>query len=96
MIHTVGPNFAAGQRDRSLLVSCYRRSLEVAEELGARTVAFPLISAGVYAWPLDDAVAAAVETIESTPTRVDEVRIVAFSDAAYDRVRNALRERDPR
>lgn len=48
VIHTVGPNHAAGQRDRSLLTSCYRRSLEVAEELGAATVAFPLISAGVY------------------------------------------------
>ena len=47
VIHTVGPNFHAGQRDRTQLVSCYRRCLEVAHELGARTVAFPLISAGV-------------------------------------------------
>jgi O-acetyl-ADP-ribose deacetylase (regulator of RNase III) len=46
VIHTVGPNHRAGQRDRALLESCYRRALEVADELGARTVAFPLISAG--------------------------------------------------
>ncbi|MBE7160124.1 MAG: macro domain-containing protein, partial [Williamsia herbipolensis] len=48
VIHTVGPNHAAGQTDRSLLTSCYRRSLEVADELGVGTIAFPLISAGVY------------------------------------------------
>src|SRR5690606_39827494 len=56
VIHTVGPNFAAGNTDRSLLVSCYRRSLEVAEELGARSVAFPLVSAGIYGWPREDAI----------------------------------------
>ena len=44
VIHTVGPNYRAGQRDRALLVSCYRRVLEVADELGGRTVAFPLIN----------------------------------------------------
>lgn len=96
VIHTVGPNFAAGERDRSLLVSCYRRALEVADGLGARSVAFPLISAGVYAWPLDDAVAAAVDTIASSPTRVDEVRIVAFSPRVYDAVERALDQRSAR
>ncbi len=48
VIHTVGPNHAAGQRDRTLLVSCYRRALEVADELGVHSIAFPLISAGIY------------------------------------------------
>ncbi|KQM82933.1 RNase III inhibitor [Agromyces sp. Leaf222] len=90
VIHTVGPNFAAGERDRSLLVSCYRRALEVADDLGARTVAFPLISAGVYAWPLHDAVAAAVETIASASTRVDAVRIVCRTDDAHQHVIAAL------
>lgn len=85
-IHTVGPNHAAGQRDRSLLTSCYRRSLEVADELGARSVAFPLISAGVYGWPKDDAIAAAVETIRAARTTVEEVRVVAFDEAAFDQV----------
>lgn len=80
VIHTVGPNHAAGQRDRNLLLSCYRRCLEVADELGVRSIAFPLISAGVYAWPLEDAVDAAVSTLQSTHTHVRQARIVAFSD----------------
>ena len=50
----------------------------MADELGARTIAFPLVSAGIYGWPKDDAVAAAVETLSSTPTQVEEARIVAF------------------
>jgi O-acetyl-ADP-ribose deacetylase (regulator of RNase III) len=58
----------------------------VADELGARTVAFPLVSAGIFGWPLDDAVAAAVETLTSTPTRVQEARMVAFGGAAYERL----------
>nr|WP_284252817.1 O-acetyl-ADP-ribose deacetylase [Litorihabitans aurantiacus] len=90
VIHTVGPSWAAGERDRALLVSCYRRSLEVADEIGSRTLAFPLISAGVYAWPLADAAAAAVETLRATPSRVREVRIVAFSDEAAVAVGRAL------
>ena len=84
VIHVVGPNHAAGERDRSLLTSCYSRALEVADELGASTLAFPLVSAGIYGWPKDDAVAAAVETLRGTPTRVEEARLVAFDAATYD------------
>lgn len=83
VIHTVGPNHGRGETDRGLLTSCYRRCLEVADELGAETVAFPLVSAGVYAWPLEDAVDAAVTTLQHTPTEVREVRIVTFSDAIH-------------
>ena len=83
VIHTVGPDYGRGETDRDLLVSCYRRCLEVADELGAQTVALPLVSAGVYAWPLEDAVDAAVTTLRATETRVREVRIVAFSDATH-------------
>lgn len=90
VIHTVGPNFHAGQRDRTQLVSCYRRCLEVAHELGARTVAFPLISAGVYGWPLEDAVAVAVETLSVAEPGVDEARIVAFSPRVLEAVRALL------
>ena len=68
VIHVVGPNHRAGERDRSLLTSCYANALAVADELGARTVAFPLISAGIYGWPKQDAVAAAVETLSSADT----------------------------
>jgi O-acetyl-ADP-ribose deacetylase (regulator of RNase III) len=90
VIHVVGPNYAAGQRDRSLLTSCYGRALAVADELGARSVAFPLVSAGIYAWPKDDAIAAAVSTLRSTPTQVSEARLVAFDRATYDAIAAAL------
>lgn len=91
VIHVVGPNFTAGERDRSLLTSCYRNALGVADEIGARTIAFPLVSAGIYGWPKEDAVAAAVETLASTPTDVEEARIVAFDGATYELVSAALR-----
>ena len=87
VIHVVGPNHNRGETDRSLLESCYRRALEVADELGARTVAFPLISAGAYGWPFEDAVACAVDTLRATPTEVDEARLVAFDQRAYDALR---------
>ncbi|WP_310964791.1 O-acetyl-ADP-ribose deacetylase [Nocardioides terrisoli] len=86
VIHVVGPNHTAGQRDRSLLTSCYANALRVADELGARTVAFPLISAGVYGWPREDAVAAAVETLSAADTGVEEARLVAFGRSMYDAI----------
>jgi O-acetyl-ADP-ribose deacetylase (regulator of RNase III) len=95
VIHTVGPNHHAGERDRALLESCYRRALQVADELGARRIAFPLISAGVYGWPRADAIAAAVETIAETPTRVEHVRLVAFSDEVLRHMRAVALTRFP-
>jgi O-acetyl-ADP-ribose deacetylase (regulator of RNase III) len=95
VIHTVGPNYNAGQRDRSRLESCYRRSLAVADELGARSVAFPLISAGVYGWPRADAIAAAVDTIAGTETRVDQVRLVAVDEVVDKQIRAAVWLRCP-
>ncbi|HET8959182.1 O-acetyl-ADP-ribose deacetylase [Nocardioides sp.] len=90
VIHVVGPNYRAGQTDRSLLTSCYSRALEVADELGARTVAFPLVSAGIYGWPLDDAVDAAVTTLRDARTQVEEARIVAFGRDTADAIRARL------
>jgi O-acetyl-ADP-ribose deacetylase len=90
VIHVVGPNRTAGQTDRSLLTSCYARALAVADELGARSVAFPLISAGIYGWPKDDAIAAAIETLRDTPTSVEEARLVAFGRPTYDAIRAEL------
>ena len=90
VIHVVGPNYRAGQTDRSLLTSCYARALEVADELGARTVAFPLVSAGIYGWPLDDAVDAAVSTLQGSRTQVEEARIVAFGRETADAIRQRL------
>lgn len=88
VIHVVGPVHGRGTREQ--LVSCYRNALKVADELGARSVAFPLVSAGIYGWPLEDAVRAAVDTIRETPTQVEEARIVAFGRSTYEAVRAAV------
>lgn len=90
VIHVVGPNFNAGEQERSLLTSCYANALAVADVLAASTLAFPLVSAGVYGWPRADAVAAAVETLRSTPTQVEEARLVAFGRATYELIDAAL------
>ncbi|MFJ5841384.1 O-acetyl-ADP-ribose deacetylase [Streptomyces shenzhenensis] len=83
VIHTVGPVYQVSGSDPALLASCYRESLRVADELGARAVAFPAISTGVYRWPMDDAARIAVETVRNTPTAVEDVRFVLFDDRAY-------------
>ncbi|MFD1247902.1 O-acetyl-ADP-ribose deacetylase [Nocardioides ginsengisoli] len=90
VIHVVGPNRNAGETDRSLLTSCYRRALEVADEIGARSIAFPLVSAGVYGWPKEDAVDAALETLRATPTQVELARMVAFGRSAYELIAGRL------
>lgn len=84
VIHTVGPVWSATEDRSELLASCYRESLRIAGELGARTVAFPAISTGVYRWPMDDGARIAVETVRDTPTAVEEVRFVLFDDRAYE------------
>ncbi len=90
VIHVVGPVFT-GDTDarRPLLTACYTNALRVADELGARSVAFPLVSAGVYGWPIDDAARAAIEALRSTPTSVREARMVAFNTAAYAALEHA-------
>ena len=90
VIHVVGPNYGAGERDRSLLTACYANALRVADEVGARTVAFPLVSAGIYAWPFQDAIDAALETLRASPTEVEEARMVAFGRSTYDAIRRRL------
>ncbi|MFD7794383.1 O-acetyl-ADP-ribose deacetylase [Streptomyces sp. NPDC059759] len=84
VIHTVGPRYARDEDRSELLASCYRESLRVADELGARTVAFPAVSAGIYGWPMGDAARIAVETVRATRTEVEEVRFVLFDQSAYD------------
>lgn len=83
VIHTVGPVYSRDEDRSRLLASCYRESLRVADELGARTVAFPAISTGIYGWPMDDGARIAVETVRATDTEVEEVRFVLFDDRAY-------------
>lgn len=84
VIHTVGPVHQGPGSDPSPLASCYRESLRVADELGARTVAFPAISTGAYGWPLDDAARIAVQAVREADTDVEEVRFVLFDERAYE------------
>ena len=78
-----------------MLASAYRESLRVAEELGAATVAFPAVSAGVYGWPMDDAARIAVETVRAhDPVTVREVRFVLFGPDAYAAFTAALAAAD--
>ncbi|MBI5028152.1 MAG: O-acetyl-ADP-ribose deacetylase, partial [Actinobacteria bacterium] len=81
VIHTVGPNRNAGQTDERLLASCYTRSLDVAQDLGARTVAFPAIGAGVYGWDAATAARVAVGAVAAHPRAgIERVRFVLFSE----------------
>jgi O-acetyl-ADP-ribose deacetylase (regulator of RNase III) len=79
IIHTVGPVWRGGEHgEAGLLASCYRRSLEVAAGLGARSVAFPAISTGIYGFPREQAARIAVSTLRDTPSGVEQVILVAF------------------
>lgn len=91
VIHTVGPVWAGGGHgETDVLASCYRRCLEVADVIGARSVAFPAIATGVYGFPPDRAAVIAVTTIQATPTEVGRVRLVAFDEATHDLLTAAL------
>lgn len=83
VIHTVGPVHTQSEDRSALLRSCYTESLRVADELGAGTVAFPLVSAGAYGWPLADAVTQALTALRNADTRVAEARLVLFDYDAY-------------
>jgi O-acetyl-ADP-ribose deacetylase (regulator of RNase III) len=98
VIHTVGPVWRGGQQDEpDLLASCYRRSLELAIGKGARTVAFPAISTGVYGYPKNQAAGVAVETardvVEEHPGALDEIIFCAFDDDSARLLRAALERR---
>jgi O-acetyl-ADP-ribose deacetylase (regulator of RNase III) len=91
IIHAVGPVWAGGTRhEAEVLASCYRRSLEVADGLGARSVAFPAISTGVYGYPPEQAARVAVDTVTACETKVELVRLVAFDGATFDLYRTLL------
>jgi O-acetyl-ADP-ribose deacetylase (regulator of RNase III) len=92
VIHTVGPVWHGGGRgEAELLASCYRRSLEVADELGARSVAFPAISTGIYGYPPADAAFVAASVVFGARTEVSLIRMVAFDEGMASLFREALR-----
>jgi O-acetyl-ADP-ribose deacetylase len=91
VVHTAGPIWSESRDRSAVLRSCYTESLRVADELGARTVAYPAISAGVYGWPLDDAARQAVAAVRSASVEhVQEVRFVLFSAEALAAFEAAL------
>jgi O-acetyl-ADP-ribose deacetylase (regulator of RNase III) len=81
VIHTVGPVWQGGASgEAELLAGAYRRSLEVAQELGARTVAFPAVSCGIYGYPPELAAPIAVRTAMDDAAAFDEVRFVFLDE----------------
>jgi O-acetyl-ADP-ribose deacetylase (regulator of RNase III) len=92
VIHTVGPVYSKSEDRSGLLASCHTESLREADELGARTVAFPAISTGVYRYPVEEAAEVAVGAVATADTRVEEVRFVLFDQQSYDAFERALGE----
>jgi len=94
VIHTVGPVWhGGGENEAVLLASCYRRSLELAQQHGLNSVAFPAISCGVYAYPLDRACRIAAEVVTTELKRfpaLNDVYFVCFDDAVYSALELAL------
>lgn len=85
VIHAVGPVWRGGDAgEAELLASAYRRSLELASELGCRTVAFPALSTGIYGYPLELAAPVAVEAVRELEDRFDEISFVFLDDAMRD------------
>jgi O-acetyl-ADP-ribose deacetylase len=94
VIHTVGPVYAKSEDRSALLASCHVESLRVADDLGARTVAFPAISTGVYGYPVEEAAPVAVEAVRVADTRVEEVRFVLFDQATHQAFSRAVEASD--
>jgi O-acetyl-ADP-ribose deacetylase (regulator of RNase III) len=90
VIHTVGPVYSRSEDRSALLAACHTNALRVADELGARTVAFPAISTGVYGYPLEEAAPVAIDAVRSAVTAVEEVRFVLFGREAYEAFERAL------
>ena len=92
VIHTVGPVYSQGEDRSGLLASCHTESLKVADEIGARTVAFPAISTGVYGYPVEEAAPVVIEAVREAGTRVEEVRFVLFDESSYQAFQQALEQ----
>jgi O-acetyl-ADP-ribose deacetylase (regulator of RNase III) len=84
VIHTVGPVYSRTEDRSALLRDCYANALRVAAEVGATSVAFPLISAGIYGWPVEDAVRQALAVLRGAETGLESARLVLFTAAMLD------------
>jgi O-acetyl-ADP-ribose deacetylase (regulator of RNase III) len=92
VIHTVGPVYSKSEDRSGLLASCHSESLKVADEIGARTVAFPAVSTGVYGYPLEEAAPVAIRAVREANTRVEEVRFVLFDEASFQAFQRAVEQ----
>jgi O-acetyl-ADP-ribose deacetylase len=90
VIHTVGPIYQSRVDQAHLLRACYTNSIAVADEVGARTIAFPLISSGVFGWPLEDAIHQALTAMRGAQTAVEQARLVLFGQPTYEAARRLL------
>lgn len=96
IIHVVGPIYDGSGLNRHRLESCYAKALAVADSLISAsgladfTIAFPLVSAGIYGWPKDDAIRCAVDTLRTTTTHVTRATLVAFDHSTLKRIEAAL------
>jgi O-acetyl-ADP-ribose deacetylase len=90
VIHTVGPVYAASPDPAGELAACHMESLRIADELGARTIAFPAISTGVFGYPVEEAAGVAIGAVRGAETEVQEVRFVLFGREAFEAFERAL------
>ncbi len=92
VIHTVGPVYGRSADPAAELSSCHREALRVADELGARSLAFPAISTGAYGYPLEEAARVAIAAVRAAETKVARVRFVLFDERALEAFRRAAKE----
>jgi O-acetyl-ADP-ribose deacetylase (regulator of RNase III) len=90
VIHVVGPVYGRHTDAPGLLAACHTEALRLADELAARSIAFPAISTGAYGYPADEAAAVAIRAVREAETGLEEIRFVLFDAAAYEAFRRAL------